>query len=66
MIRVVIQMTPFLFILETAVDEKEIGTTFTHQGTTYYLAQRKEHFVLYKPAISGYGESKQTFDPRQR
>lgn len=64
MIRVVCQHSPSLFSLSIA-DEKSLVPTFVHEGVTFYRSETHNHYVLYRSAISGWGEAKQ-LDPRQR
>lgn len=67
MIRVVVEVEPTIYTLGIC-DEAAVTPTFVHQGTTYYLCERRARWVRYKPALSGWGAATDhpTFDPRQR
>jgi hypothetical protein len=72
MIRVVMEVQPNLYALSTA-EENEIMPTFRVNGQTYYRVHTKQHYVFYKPAISGWGaaapnpaDPRPVFNPEQR
>lgn len=72
MIRIVVQHAPNLYALGL-VEEAAVTPTFEHGGTTYYKAETHDHWVLYKPALSGWGaaapdpsDPRPTFDANQR
>lgn len=63
--RVVFEHGPALFGL-TLVDEASLTPELrAEDGTTYYLAQRKVHYDLYKRAVTDWGAAPR-LDPRQR
>lgn len=75
MIRVVFQHGPQLYGLQAVpVDDPALLAPVVQvDGHTYYRAQTKDHYVLYRPALSGWGEAapnpadtRPVFDPRQR
>ena len=66
MIRVVVQHAPNLYAL-SLVDEAHLQPVFEHNGETYYRAETHAHWILYKRAVSGWGETTGgTPDARQR
>ena len=73
MIRVVLEQAPNLYALTGEIDEKELGPTMHVLGSTYYRAYTKNHFVMYRRAISGWGaaapnpsDPRPVFAPGQR
>ena len=62
--RVVFEHGPALFGL-VIVDEASLTSTLQVEDMTYYLAQRKTTYDLYRRAITGGGAMTQ-LDPRQR
>lgn len=59
MIRVVVQESPTLFALGTYPgDADTLAPTFEREGQTYYRAETHLHWVLYKKAISGWGDAR--------
>jgi hypothetical protein len=72
LIRAVFAIRPGLFGL-VPLEDTEIVPTMRVEGTTYYRAETHDHWVLYKPALSGWGaaapnpgDARPVFDPRQR
>lgn len=75
LIRVIAQHSPSLFVMLGMAEDYELPATMKVQGyeTTYYLAERHDHYALYKAALSGWGaaapnpgDARPVFDPRQR
>lgn len=69
MTRVVVEYSPNLFGIIGPVDERECAPTLEQVDASgarhlFYRSFSKRHYVHYKPAVAGHGES--TFDPRQR
>jgi hypothetical protein len=54
-IRVVAEHAANLFAILGIFPETELTPTLTIKGRTYYRACSKEHYVLYRAAISGHG-----------
>lgn len=55
MIRVVAQHAPNLFAILGLFRETELTPTIALGTRTYYRAESKVHYVLYRAAISGHG-----------
>lgn len=73
MTRVVAQHSPSLFAILGLFPEEQLTSTINLDGLTYYRAQSKHHYVLYKAAISGWGaaapnpnDPRPVFDAGQR
>lgn len=71
-IRVVVEFEPGRYALSLEEVDR-LRPTFDYEGQTYYRSRSFNHYVLYKPAISGWGaaapnpnDARPVFDPRQR
>lgn len=71
-IRVVVQHAPNLFAILGLFDP-ELPATLTMNGKTFYRAEVKDHYVLYRAALSGWGaaapnpgDDRPVFAPGQR
>lgn len=78
MIRIVAEHAPNLFAIFGAIDTPEEAPATVELDAlgvraTYYKAVVKNHFILYRRALSGWGaaapnpnDARPVFDPRQR
>jgi len=65
MIRMVLESSPSLYYIVGLCEDAEALASFQYDGATYYRSRSTPRWVLYKAAISGWGELK-VLDPRQR
>jgi len=53
--RVVFEHSPSLYGLSVREDGETPSSLRGQDGSTYYLAEQKHHYVLYRRAVSGWG-----------
>lgn len=65
MIRIVVQHSPTLFAILGLIDEASLMPELIAYGQTFYRSETHDHYVLYKAALTGWGEAP-NLHPQQR